>query len=77
MTETFRYELSKPVFCKKSVDGKTIKFENEDNNLKGFKIIIDNETELNATKKAKNLESILIILSGMDLEARLTGSEEC
>jgi hypothetical protein len=76
---TFHYELSRPVFCKESVDGNTIKFEKEGNNLKGFNIVINNETESKARKtselKAKNLVRILIIMSGMEIEASLTGEQ--
>jgi hypothetical protein len=76
---TFHYELSRPVFCKESVDCNSIKFEKEGNNLKGFNIVINNETESTARKtselKAKNLERILIILSGMEMEARLIGEQ--
>ena len=49
----------------------------EGDNLKGFNIVIDNEIEGKAKEscefKAKNLERILTILSGMELDARLTG----
>jgi hypothetical protein len=76
---TFHYELSRQIFCKESVDGNTIKFEKEGNNLKGFNMVIYNETESRARKtselKAKNLERILIIMSGMEIEARLTGEQ--
>jgi hypothetical protein len=62
---TFHYKLSKPVFCKESVDSNAIKFVMEGNNLNGFNIIIENETESKAREiskaKAKNLERILII----------------
>jgi hypothetical protein len=75
----FNYELSRPVFCKESIDDDTIKFVKGGNNLKGFDIIVNNETDSKARevscRKVKNLERILIILSGMELEARLTGDE--
>jgi len=39
---TFRYELSRLVYCKESIDNSDIKFEREGDNLKGFNIIINN-----------------------------------
>jgi len=72
----FHYDLSKPVYCKESVDDNNIKFVKEGDNLKGFNVIIDNQTEAKAREtcglKAKNLERILTILSAMELDARLT-----
>lgn len=65
---TFHYELSRPVYCKESTDDNTIKFIKEGDNLKGFDIIVNNETDSKARetseKKKKNLEGILIVLSG-------------
>jgi hypothetical protein len=77
---TFTYELSKPVFCKESNDDNTIKLvKDPNNNLIGFKIGIENETDSKAAElseiKKNRLERILIVLSGMELEARLTGEQ--
>jgi hypothetical protein len=58
----------------------TIKFEKDsNNNLTGFKIEVENKTDSDATKinemKAKKLEKILTILSGMELKAFPAGAE--
>ena len=71
---TFSYKLSRPVYCKQLVADNTIKFEKDSNkNLTGFKIELENKTDSDATKinemKAKKLEKILTILSGMELKA--------
>jgi hypothetical protein len=49
----------------------------EGDNIKGFDVIVDNEIDAKARDtcglRSKNLERILTVLSGMELEARLTG----
>ena len=77
---TFSYKLSRPVYCKQLVADNTIKFEKDsNNNLTGFKIEVENKTDSDATKinemKAKKLEKILTILSGMELKALPAGAE--
>ena len=77
---TFSYKLSRPVYCKQSVGDTTIKFENDsNNNLIGFKIVVENKTDFEASKinnmKKENLEKILTILSGMELKAIPAGTE--
>jgi hypothetical protein len=76
---TFHYELSKPVYCKSLTDDDNIKLIKEGDNLKGFYVKINNKTQSRAQKagetKAKNLEKILTILSGMTLETRLIGAQ--
>lgn len=77
---TFYYELSRLIFYKDLIGDPTIKFAKDSNdNLKGFNIIVNDATESNARKiseiRANNLLKILIIKSGMDLNARLTGDE--
>jgi hypothetical protein len=77
---TFSYKLSRPVYCKQSVADATIEFENDsNNNLIGFKIVVVNKTDSEASKinkmKTVNLEKILTILSGMELKAIPAGAE--
>lgn len=77
---TFTFKLSRPVFCKGSKDDNTIKFvKDSDNNLTGFMIEVENETDSKARetseKKKKKLERILTILSGMELKALPAGVE--
>jgi hypothetical protein len=77
---TFSYKLSRPVYCKQLVADNTIKFEKDsNNNLTGFMIDVEHKTDSDATKinemKAKKLEKILTILSGMELKALPAGAE--
>lgn len=77
---TFSYKLSRPVYCKESLDDNTIKFvKDSGNNLIGFKIEVKDEIESKGREtsetKAKKLEKILTILSGMELKAILADLE--
>lgn len=76
----FHYKLSRAISCKESFDDPTIKLtKDSNNNLQGFDITIKNESESNARKtsekRANNLQRILIIMSGMALNAHQTSHE--
>src|SRR5918994_500708 len=76
----FSFSLSKNVHFKDLNDGFQIMFITEDHYLKGFKITMRgldfSSAQLKSKKKATNLQRLLTIKSGMDVEAYESAYEE-
>ena len=80
MDWSFRYVLSKKVFCKDIINDSNIRFTRDSQNyLLDFYVEVNNaefaDAEIIGKKKSSNIKRILTIKSGMEIDASLSGFE--